>query len=118
MNNTLLPGFSRPVSQARVIDRELLRVAQDSARRRCNWQCANGLLRMAYGCEERMNTTRVKALQLSNNDQIIDVDSLMVVSNFKMQLAENIVTYTATKPDGSVSQRWVNMDTLVDKVVS
>ena len=51
MNNTLLPGYDRPVATARVIDRELLKVAQESARRRNNWQCANGLLRMAYGCE-------------------------------------------------------------------
>lgn len=118
MNNTLLPGFNRPVSQARVIDRELLQMAQQSARRRRNWECENGLLRMAYGCEERMNTIPVKALQLSNNDQIVDVDGLMVVSNFKMQLAENVVTYTATKPDGSVSERWIDMNRLVNKVVS
>lgn len=115
--NTLLPGYNRPVTPVHIVDRELLQVAQQSARRRRNWECANGLLRMAYGCEERMNTTPVKALQLSNNDQIVDVDGLMVVSNFKMQLAENIVTYTATKEDGSVSQRWADMDTLVNKVV-
>ena len=51
--NKLLPGYDRPVARARVIDRELLKIAQDSARRRNNWQCANGLLRMAYGCEQR-----------------------------------------------------------------
>lgn len=118
MNNTLLPGYDRPVTPVQIIDRELLKVAQDSARRRRNWQCANGLLRMAYGYEERMNTIPVKALQLSNNDQIVDVDGLMVVSNFKMQLAENVVTYTATKPDGSVSERWADMNRLVNKVVS
>lgn len=56
MNNTLLPGYDRPVTAARVIDRELLKVAQESARRRNNWQCANGLLRMAYGCEQRTVT--------------------------------------------------------------
>lgn len=52
-NNTLFPGYDRPVVTARVIDRELLKIAQESARRRKNWQCANGLLRMAYGCEQR-----------------------------------------------------------------
>ncbi|HEI0612141.1 TPA: hypothetical protein SIF59_004018 [Escherichia coli] len=115
--STLLPGYDRPAPQARVIDRELLRVAQQSARRRRNWECANGLLRMAYGCEEYMHTTRVKAVLLRNGDQIVDVDGLMVISNFQMDTMENIVTYTATKPDGSVSQRWADMDTLFDKVV-
>lgn len=118
MNNTLLPGYDRPVATARIIDRELLRVAQQSARRRRNWECANGLLRMAYGCEERMHTTRVKAVLLRNGDQIVDVDGLMVISNFQMDTMENIVTYTATKPDGSVFQRWAAMDTLFDKVMS
>lgn len=55
MNNTLLPGYDRPVTSARVIDRELLKVAQDSAHRRRNWECANGLLRMAYGCEQEVS---------------------------------------------------------------
>lgn len=115
--NTLLPGFDRPAPQVRVVDRELLRVAQESAHRRRNWRCANGLLRMAYGCEQRMNTTPVKASLLRNNDQIVDVDGLMVVSNFKMVLVENIVTYTATEPDGSVSERWADMNTYFEKVV-
>lgn len=115
--NTLFPGYDRPVTPAHIVDRELLQIAQESARRRRNWQCANGLLRMAYGCEERMKTTLVKALQLNNNDQILDVDGLMVVSNFKIVLVENIVTYTATKPDGSVSERWASMNTYFEKVV-
>lgn len=117
MNNTLLPGFNRPVSQARVIDRELLRVAQQSARCRRNWECANGLLRMAYGCEEYMHTTRLKAVLLRNGDQIVDVDGLMVISNFQMDTMENIVTYTATKPDGKASERWADMNIYFDKVV-
>lgn len=115
--NTLLPGYDRPVTPVHVIDRELLQVAQQSAQTRKNWDCANGLLRMAYGCEERMHTTRVKAVSLCNGDQILDVDGLMVVSNFKMVLVENIVTYTATKPDGKVSERWADMGTPFDKVV-
>lgn len=116
-NNTLLPGYDRPVSRASVIDRELLKVAQDSARRRRNWQCANGLLRMAYGCEHTMNTKKVKALQLNNNDQIIDVDGLIKVTDVKLVIVENVVTYTATKLDGTTSKRWADMDTYFDKVV-
>lgn len=53
---SLLPGFNRPAPQVRVVDRELLQVAQQSAHRRRNWDCANGLLRMAYGCEEHVTT--------------------------------------------------------------
>lgn len=116
MINTLLPGFDRPAPQVRVVDRELLQVAQQSAHRRRNWDCANGLLRMAYGCEQRMQTKRIKAVLLRNNDQIVDVDGLLIVTNFKMNMLESIVTFTATKPDGSVSQRWMGMDTYVEKV--
>lgn len=115
--NTLLPGYDRPATPVHVVDRELLQVAQQSAHTRKNWKCANGLLRMAYGCEERMKTTPVKASLLRNNDQILDVDGLMVVSNFKMVLVENIVTYTATKPDGLVSERWADMNSYFEKVV-
>lgn len=117
MINTLLPGYNRPAPQVRVVDREMLQVAQQSARRRRNWECANGLLRMAYGCEERMHTTRVKAVLLRNGDQIVDVDGLMVISNFQMDTMENIVRYTATKPDGKVSERWADMNTYFNKVV-
>ena len=49
MNNTLLPGFNRPVSQVRVIDKELLRVAQQLARKHTGWMMANAVLREAYG---------------------------------------------------------------------
>ena len=115
--NTLLPGYDRPVTPAHIVDRELLRVAQESARRRQDWQCANGLLRIAYGYEETMHTTRMKAALLRNNDQIIDVDGLMIVTNVKLVMLENIVTYTATKPDGSRSERWADMDAHVNKVV-
>lgn len=113
----LLPGYNRPVPQVRVVDRELLQVAQESARRRRNWDCANGLLRMAYGYEQRMKTQQLKATLLRNNDQIVDVDGLLTVTDFKMNMLESIVTFTATKPDGSVSQRWMGMDTYVEKVV-
>jgi len=115
--NTLLPGYNRPASHVQVVDRELLQVAQQSARRRRNWDCANGLLRMAYGCEQRMKTQRIKAALLRNNDQIMDVDGLLTVTNFKMNMLESVVTFTATKPDGSVSQRWMGVDTYVEKVV-
>lgn len=117
MNNILLPGYDRPTPRARVIDRELLQVAQQSARRRRNWECANGLLRMAYGCEQRMKTQQLKTTLLRNNDQIVDVDGLLIVTDFKMNMLESIVTFTATKPDKSSSRRWMGMDTYVEKVV-
>lgn len=49
MNNTLLPGYDRPVSQARIIDRELLKAAQQLARKHEYWALANATLREAYG---------------------------------------------------------------------
>lgn len=64
-----------------------------------------------------MNTIGTRASQLRNNDQILMVDGLVTVTNFKMVLVEDIVTFTATKSDGSVSQRWATMDSIVDKVV-
>ena len=117
MTNTLLPGYNRPVTHVQVVDRELLKIAQQSAHRRNNWECANGLLRMAYGCEQRMQTKPLKAVLLRNNDRILDVDGLYPVSNVKLVMMEDIVTYTATKPDGSVSERWAGMETYFDKVV-
>lgn len=54
---------------------------------------------------------------LRNNDKFIDVDGVITVTNFKMNFLEDIVTFTATKEDGSVSQRWVEMNQLVNKVV-
>ena len=64
-----------------------------------------------------MNYKPVKAVMLRNNDKFIDVDGVITVTNFKMNFLENIVTFTATKEDGSVSQRWVEMNQLVNKVV-
>lgn len=64
-----------------------------------------------------MNYKPIKAAMLRNNDRIIDVDGIITVTNFKMNFLEDIVTFTATKPDGSVSQRWVEMNQLVNKVV-
>lgn len=49
MNNTLLPGYNRPVSQARVVNKELLQVAQQLARKHRGWTLANATLREAYG---------------------------------------------------------------------
>lgn len=49
MNNTLLPGYDRPAPQARVIDKELLNVAQQLARKHEGWALANAVLREAYG---------------------------------------------------------------------
>lgn len=64
-----------------------------------------------------MNYKPIKAVTLRNNDRIIDVDGVITVTNFKMNFLENVVTFTATKEDGSVSQRWVEMNQLVNKVV-
>lgn len=64
-----------------------------------------------------MNCKPIKAVMLRNNDKFIDVDSVITVTNFKMNFLKDIVTFTATKEDGSVSQRWVEMDQLVNKVV-
>lgn len=65
-----------------------------------------------------MNCKPIKAVMLRNNDKIIDVDGVITVTNFKMNFLKDIVTFTATKEDGSVSQRWVEMNQLVNKVVS
>lgn len=59
----------------------------------------------------------IKAVMLRNNDRIINVDGVITVTNFKMNFLEDIVTFTATKEDGSVSQRWVEMNQLVNKVL-
>lgn len=64
-----------------------------------------------------MNYKPIKAVMLRNNDKFIDVDGVITVTNFKMNFLEDIVTFTATKEDGSVSQRWVEMNQLVNKVV-
>lgn len=65
-----------------------------------------------------MNYKPIKAVMLRNNDRIIDVDGVITVTNFKMNFREDIVTFTATKEDGSVSERWIAMDRLVNKVVN
>ena len=65
-----------------------------------------------------MITIGTRASQLRNNDKILMVDGLVTVTDFKMIFLEDIVTFTATKEDGSVSQRWVEMSQLVNKVVS
>nr|DAV83255.1 MAG TPA: hypothetical protein [Caudoviricetes sp.] len=49
MNNTLLPGYNRPVSEARIVNKELLKVAQQLARKHEGWALANAVLREAYG---------------------------------------------------------------------
>lgn len=46
---TLLPGYDRPAPQSRVIDKELLQVAQQLARKHEDWALANAALREAYG---------------------------------------------------------------------
>lgn len=64
-----------------------------------------------------MKCKPIKAVMLRNNDKFIDVDGVITVTNFKMNFLEDIVTFTATKEDGSISQRWVEMNQLVNKVV-
>lgn len=49
MNNTLLPGYNRPAPQARIVDKELLKTAQQLARKHEGWALANAVLREAYG---------------------------------------------------------------------
>lgn len=65
-----------------------------------------------------MNYKSIKAVMLRNNDKFIDVDGVITVTNFKMDFLEDIVTFTATKEDGSVSERWTAMNRLVNKVTS
>lgn len=65
-----------------------------------------------------MNYKPIKAVMLRNNDKFIDVDGVITVTNFKMNFLEDIVTFTATKKDSSVSQRWVEMSQIVNKVTS
>lgn len=64
-----------------------------------------------------MNYKPIKVVMLHNNDRIIDVDGVITVTNFKMNFLEDIVTFTATKEDGSASKRWTAMDQLVNKMV-
>lgn len=47
--NTLLPGYNRPVSEARIVDKQLLQAAQQLARKHEGWALANAVLREAYG---------------------------------------------------------------------
>lgn len=49
MINTLLPDYNRPVSEALVVDKELLQTAQQLARKHEDWALANAVLREAYG---------------------------------------------------------------------
>ena len=64
-----------------------------------------------------MNYKPIKAVMLRNNDKFIDVDGVVLVKDIKLDFREDIVTFTATKEDGSVSERWIAMDRLVNKVV-
>lgn len=49
LNNTLLPGYDRPVSEAHIVDKELLQAAQQLAHKYDDWALANAALREAYG---------------------------------------------------------------------
>lgn len=65
-----------------------------------------------------MNYKPIKAVMLRNNDKFIDVDGVILVKDIKMNFLEDIVTFTATKEDGSASERWIAMDRIVNKVTS
>lgn len=65
-----------------------------------------------------MNYKPVEAVMLRNNDKFIDVDGVITVTNIKLNFPEDIVTFTAAKEDGSVSERWIAIDRLVNKVTS
>lgn len=65
-----------------------------------------------------MNYKPVKAVMLRNNDKFIDVDGVILVKDIKLNFPDDIVTFTATKEDGSVSERWIAMGRLVNKVTS
>ena len=65
-----------------------------------------------------MNYKPIKAVMLRNNDKFIDVDGVILVKDIKLNFLEDIVEFTATKEDGSVSERWIAMDRLVNKVTS
>ena len=65
-----------------------------------------------------MNYKPIKAVMLRNNDKFIDVDGVILVKDIKLNFREDIMTFTATKEDGSVSERWIAMDRLVNKVTS
>ena len=65
-----------------------------------------------------MNYKPIKAVMLRNNDKFIDVDGVILVKDIKLNFREDIMTFTATKEDGSVSERWVAIDRLVNKVTS
>lgn len=65
-----------------------------------------------------MNYKPIKAVMLRNNDKFIDVDGVILVKDIKLNFLEDIVTFTATKEDGSTSERWIAMDRLVNKVTS
>lgn len=65
-----------------------------------------------------MNYKPVEAVMLRNNDKFIDVDGVITVTNIKLNFREDIVTFTAAKEDGSVSERWIAIDRLVNKVTS
>lgn len=65
-----------------------------------------------------MNYKPVKAVMLRNNDKFIDVDGVILVKDIKLNFLEDIVRFTATKEDGSASERWIAMDRLVNKVTS
>ena len=64
-----------------------------------------------------MVTTRIKALQLRNNDRILGGDKVFTVTNFQMVIREDVVTYHLTDAAGVTTPRWAAMDSIITKVV-
>ena len=64
-----------------------------------------------------MKTKRIKASLLRNNDRIVDCGKVCTVTDFKMVLREDIVTYNLADSDDVITGRWAGMDSIVDKVV-
>lgn len=65
-----------------------------------------------------MNYAQVKALQLRNNDRIIDTDGVFIVTDIKFDFRDDVIRYTATDAAGRRTSRWVDMNRLVNKLTS
>ena len=65
-----------------------------------------------------MITQGTKAALLREGDEIFTTEGRMTISNVKMVIVENIITYTATMNKcGTTSKRWADMDSIFNKVI-
>lgn len=65
-----------------------------------------------------MITQGTKAALLRDGDEVFTAEGRMTISNIKMVIVENIITYTATMNKcGTASRRWADMDSIVNKVI-